>query len=166
MTVTIGQESERWHKLPSRNEDESAPDLLPVLYVLVAKEVHEVPLLGAYPGIEEAPEDSGKDECAERVAEEDLGAQRPGEEARVGGVPRVGVDALRDEDVVGALRGGDLVREVRGGVDHGRRTDVLPYQDGDQACCGSVSVPGMEGLLSVMRSRRERAIAGDTDRRS
>ena len=67
---------------------------------------------------EEAPQHIRKDGRCDRIAEQDLCADRPIPERGVAWVARVSVDAFGDELVLVGFGEGDVVRKVGGGGDH------------------------------------------------
>lgn len=105
----------------------------PVPQVLVPKKLHQLVLLDADATAEEPPQDKSVGQKAEGVAEDELRAEAPVEEAKVAGVSDEGVDAGGDEGVGGCFPGLDGVVEAGSGVEHGGGADDLAGEDHGEA---------------------------------
>ena len=83
-----------------RHARDADPRPPPKLEVLVAKEANEETFLVRDPVVEEVEGGAGVCDEAERVDEEQLRPHTPPEEAEIGGVAEVAVDAVGDKAVL------------------------------------------------------------------
>ena len=118
---------------PSLDKGNHGRHLFLVVDVVIAEEADEVGLFVLDAGGKELPEDGGVADEAERIAEHELGAEPPPEEAEVGRVAERAVDARRHQAVAVPLAVLHNVVERRARLHHGRATHKLSPSHEHQA---------------------------------